>query len=517
DLYRPLSLALFTLEWGAGNGQILLFHTLDLVFYLLSVLVLWRFGRTLLPAGAAWLGAAWFAIHPVHVEAVSAAINQSETLVGIFAVSIVALYLDWRRQTHGARGRAWLILALYVIACLIKESALVFPGLLLAAELFLVQDSASWGARLRRLLPWGALMLTLGLELVALRTRVLQSFSGTFTAEALLGLDMPRRALTMLGVVPQWVRLTFWPAHLRLDYSPGEFVAATHWGGDQTLGLLILLAAAGLLVWAWRRQPVIAFGLAWFAVAIFPVTNILVPTGILLAERTLFLPTMGIALSLGAALWALRPAVARQRPLFRKLAVAALVLVGVAGVLRSAMRMYIWRNTRALWTQSLLDAPDSYRVLRAVGDMLNTIGEEDRWRAYLDEAKKEYAGSASLFMEIGDHYRRKGDCTTALPEYRTALKLRPDGAEIRASLIACLFYQGEFRQAQAATAVGRGYLPDDPAFRQFQKIADTLAGTTRGVQIVLDSLGPDTVQVRVTLRKDPHPTVPALPGNATKP
>ena len=59
---------------------------------------------------------------------------------------------------------------------------------------------------------------------------------GSFTAEALGGLGVGGRALTMLTVVPEWFRLFLWPAHLRADYSPQEIVAATQWGMDQTFG-----------------------------------------------------------------------------------------------------------------------------------------------------------------------------------------------------------------------------------------------------------------------------------------
>ena len=43
-----------------------------------------------------------------------------------------------------------------------------------------------------------------------------------------------------------------------------------------------------------------AFGLGWIAIAFSPVANLLFPTGILVAERTLYLPSVGLALAVGA-------------------------------------------------------------------------------------------------------------------------------------------------------------------------------------------------------------------------
>ena len=68
-------------------------------------------------------------------------------------------------------------------------------------------------------------------------------------------------------------------------------------GGVELLGIALLILA-GALIWATlRRAPVVAFGITWMAVTLFPVANLVVPTGIVLAERTLFLPSVGFVLA----------------------------------------------------------------------------------------------------------------------------------------------------------------------------------------------------------------------------
>ena len=107
-------------------------------------------------------------------------------------------------------------------------------------------------------------------------------------AEALRGQTMGGRVLTMLKIVPEWARLFVWPAHLRAEYSPREFVASTSFGGAEATGLAIVVLVA-LTIWTTRRSaPTVAFGLSWMCIALFPVSNVVIPTGILLAERTLF-------------------------------------------------------------------------------------------------------------------------------------------------------------------------------------------------------------------------------------
>ena len=58
---------------------------------------------------------------------------------------------------------------------------------------------------------------------------------------------------------------------------------------------LILVAATVL---AWRRDRWLGFGLAWAIISLGPVANIAFASGIVLAERTLFFPSLGVALAL---------------------------------------------------------------------------------------------------------------------------------------------------------------------------------------------------------------------------
>lgn len=53
-------------------------------------------------------------------------------------------------------------------------------------------------------------------------------------------------------------------------------------------GLVVALAAG---CWAGRRRPAVWLGGAWLVLTLLPASNLLFPSGVVLAERTLFLPT----------------------------------------------------------------------------------------------------------------------------------------------------------------------------------------------------------------------------------
>src|SRR5207244_3252347 len=83
---------------------------------------------------------------------------------------------------------------------------------------------------------------------------------------------------------------------------------------------------------------------------LFPVSNLVVPVGVLLAERALYLPSAGLVLAAGA--W-LKDLETRRRAV-------VLSLLVVAGGVRTALRVPVWRDTRAMIGSELEDSPGAF-------------------------------------------------------------------------------------------------------------------------------------------------------------
>jgi hypothetical protein len=318
---------------------------------------------------------------------------------------------------------------LYALAAASKENGFVLPGLLMAAEWCLVRDARSPGERARALAPGFAALALVGVALLAVRTAVLSGdVVGAYTATALTGLSFGGRALTMLSVVPIWARLMCWPAHLQSDYSPNEVVASTGWGAAEAGGAAIVLAVLAVALLARRRWPLVTFGVAWFGIMILPVSNLLVPTSIVVAERVLFVPSAGFVLAVAgaaagvASAWMTRPA--WLDPVVRT---ATMALVGL-GVGRSAARQPVWHDSARLARQTELDAPRSLFVRQAHRDAL----------AQLTAAYTERIGAATEKWPIRNEYatllRYLREDSLAAEQVRLSLEEHPDQPGLRAVL-----------------------------------------------------------------------------------
>ena len=306
------------------------------------------------------------------------------------------------------------------------------------------------------------------------RRAVVGDLSGTFVAEALVGVSPGGRFLTMLRVAVAWFRLLLWPAHLQIDYSPREIVASTGLGPIEIFGTLLLLAPV-VSAWMLRRKvPAYSFGVVWCAIALFPVSNVVVPTAIVLAERTLLLPSVGFVLGLGALAAFVLPRLPRAAP--RLLAVACGILVA-AGLARSIERQRVWRNDAFLAVRSVQDAPNSFRAQRIFGDVAFDLRQPQ-------VAADAYARALELapaiqrwrvHNDIARTFRRAGENEAEAEHLRASLAAEPNQEDTRGYLVASDLALGRYDDAsrQADSALARGGTP--AVFDGLRRLADSAA------------------------------------------
>jgi hypothetical protein len=387
-----------------------------------------------------------FAAHPVHVEAVAEAVNQGELIVAALSCYAAVFYIDRRKATGRLRMWDWAVLCLlYLVVSLTKENGFVLPGLLAACELVVVDDKSSIGARLRTLWAGFASLAVIALTVLAVRRLVLGNVVGAFTGEALKGLGLGGRLLTMLKVVPIWLRLLVWPAHLQMDYSPDEVVASTSFGTAEVAGLVLLALAVAIAARERRRAPATTFGLMWSAIALFPVSNI-VPTSITVAERTLFLPSIGFLIACVALAGVAMKSSAVRRHRLETIAAFGCVLLVALGVARSAQRETTWRNSGRFWRTAAVDAPKSNRVRAARRQAVLDLTRE------FEPAIASATNPAAVRDTLAYLFLVMNEDSAAAVELRTSLSLDSTQYQVRVELVAALLAMGKYTEAgQLAT------------------------------------------------------------------
>ena len=379
DLWRPTTTLVLGLQYAIAGENPTLYHGVNVVAHALATGLVVLLLAELLPLSAAFVAGLVFAVHPVHTEAVANVIGIAEILPA--ALYLLACLVHLRGPAETGWRRALAVGALYALAFGGKESAVTLPAVLVLldsakARLGFAEMPAYLRAR------WRLYAVLAGVAAVMLwaRFRVLGNIAHPFGP---LGADLLEeipRIWTLAEIWSNYVRLLVFPMDLSSDYSPNVIPISLGWNAANLVGAILALGIlVGSLV-AWRRAPlskdrasarVVAFGVVWFLITISPVSNVLFLAGVLLAERTLYLPSVGYVAMVG---WAV---VRLSRTRARLAWGIVAVVVGLMGW-RTWDRSPTWRDNLTVFGTMIEDYPYSGRSQWVLGDLFFQKGRPEQ-------------------------------------------------------------------------------------------------------------------------------------------
>jgi hypothetical protein len=277
--------------------------------------------------------------------------------------------------------------------------------------------------------------------LLAARWLILGTLAGDAPHYAFLLAPGWHGALLALATVPRAVGLVLLPQPPRLDYSPPD-AAILHPSLGLALVGALLVAAAAAAVWAHVRRPSAWTFLACFAACTYaPASNLVVRTGVVVADRTLYSPSVSIAIALGvaaAAAWMAR----------RWLVVGGLGAVAAVGAVLAIEAQGAWRDSPTAFVAIRDRSPSSYVGHYMVAEARDAAGDAAG-------AALEYAAAvaltphhAPLLYMAGANALRQRDTATAFTLISRAVALRPDGARARTALVGLDLRRGDTAAAR---------------------------------------------------------------------
>ena len=434
-LYRPVTILSYAIDWTIGGGRAGWLHVMNALWQglvvVLFALVLIRW----LPAAAAAIGALIFAWHPVHVEAVASLVGRAELLAaaGILGAVVAA-----------RRGR-WVLTALCAaLAMLSKEHGVVAPVVILLDWWLQPPEE-------RTRYPNG-LWLGLGAVTVvflALWLAIGRS-GGTDVVAVLQGRNLVERLFVALPAIGRAAVLLVWPLSLSTEYGPRVIEAYDAFSLAAFVGLAVVVAIP-VLLWATRRRaPAVAFAAGLALLSYLPTSNLFFASGVVLAERNLYLAVAlpATLVAAGLAWW-----MARSQTRAPLVVAAALSVVLAA---RSYARLPAWRDNRAQLITLLAEHPESYRGHASAAAVLAGTGDTAGARRQYFIADSLFAGDPFVSTGYAIFLLDRGDTVAAFP---LLSRLSPrDGFRTR-FLVA--LRRGDRSGAQAVADTALGHFPGD--------------------------------------------------------
>ena len=484
-LYRPLTTVSLLFNYAVlGNADRPLgYHIVNLTLHVINVWLVYALGLRLVRRfwPAVFIAAVW-AVHPVLTESVTNIIGRSDLLAATGILGGLWLYLDSAGAT-GLRRLACLVglMAVTFIGVFSKESAIAIVGVL---ALYALVWRTTRGVLLASLAIAPPLLLMLYARALVLAHAPAPEFH--FVDNPLIGAPFLVARLTAIRVMGDYLWTLVWPATLSSDYSYAQIPLA-HGSLHDWIGVIVVLTLAAAAAWQLRRHRMYAFFAGFAFVTFVPMSNLLFLTGTIMAERFLYLPSIGVVACVVLALYA-----AADRWSVRWCAPVALgVLIVVLGV-RTWHRNADWQDDVSLWTSAVQAAPMSYETHRGVAvtlfesdpshaNIAAVLAEAERALAILDPLP-DRLNTTAMYADAGNFYRQQGDllsrygapgASVATPEaaraYARSLEILLRGVAIDAAVNQD-YAQQEIARGRAASEIAPVGLP-----LLYEHLADTRA------------------------------------------
>jgi tetratricopeptide (TPR) repeat protein len=456
--YYPLSFSAFWVQHRLWGDSTLGYHLANVLLHCFSALLFLTILRRLEVPGA-WLAAAIFALHPVHVESVAWMSQLKNTLSGLLYLSSALAYLSFDRTRK--KGLYALALGLFVMGLLSKTAVVTLPAAMLVI-FWWKRGRLAWKQDALPLVPFFLAGLAAGLFTVWLERGLYGARGAEF--------EFPFLERCLIAGHAIWFHLgkLLWPANLLFIY-PRWQISQTAWP-QYLYPVAALTLMAGL--WRlrhWSRAPLAALllfigtlfpTLGFFNVCTFRYTFVndhhqylaslgiiaLVAAGVTKAYKTVQ-KTVQSPESKVQSLPSPRPhRMERGRSFLRMAFCGALVLT--LGVLawRQA-RIYVDRGT--LWGITAARNPLCYLAHANLGSLLYEQGRVDEAIARFRKALDIRPDFAETHNDLGLALFQKAKTDEALAHYEQALKTSPSHTEAHVNLGNALFQKAQMDEAIA--------------------------------------------------------------------
>jgi tetratricopeptide (TPR) repeat protein len=494
----------FAVNHALGRLDVRGYHITNLLIHIATALALFgvvrrtlrgarlnaAFGRP--AAGLALAVAVLWGVHPLTTQAVTYVAQRYESAMALFFLLTLLCFI------RGTQGNRWW----YVVALLASSLGMCSKRIMMTAPVIILVYDAVFVAGAWREIYKRRLGVHLGLFATilvpfALAPLVPPEGDGVAQAGGALGLTPLTYALTQLGVVAHYLRLTVWPLNQCFDYAwPVARSFRDVWLPALIVGPLVIATVVALF-----RRPAVGF-LGFWLFGILAPTSTILPIDDFAVEHRMYLPLMAVVAAVVLAGFIMLHRRPRGRPAPPYGVVIVLVLTLALGTL-THRRNAVYRSDISLWQDVVTRRPGNLRAHAALGEALARARRVPEAIERLeisvrmlpdltgivyrleDRGVHDYATRHAITRHIktygllGDTYMLIGSYRDALQRYRHALRVYPGYLPARISAGIALQRLG--RVSEAITEYRAALVVDRNQSAVHRRLADALVeqGTYR--------------------------------------
>lgn len=356
--YRPITTFAFMLDYSLWNLNPFGYHlTNTLLHILVSILVFYVMCLVTRSTPPSAIISILYLVHPIHTEAVTYISGRADSISMVFLLLMIIFQHNyWLKDTRYKSAYYLLTLLSFSLALLSKESAVIFPFLLMFHEYCLRTREKYQGLVNKSILYYLPFFVLMGMWFF---------FKNSVVSTEIMVKDIPSLS-TRLTTVPRlifnYVRLSLFPLNLHMGYKPAfpKSLFQSGYFGPFVFTLCFLY----LFRYIWRRGQndinyrIMFFGLGWFILALFPYLNIIFPLNAVFAEHWLYLPEMGFLLFLIYFIFYYF----REKKIMR-ICIAFFSITAIAVYSYLTIRQNsIWKNPITFYTYTIKHSPSNAKA-----------------------------------------------------------------------------------------------------------------------------------------------------------
>lgn len=416
-LWNPLVWMSFMLDYqlfGLNPGG---YHITNLILHILSVLMLfWLFNRMTGMLRKSAFVAAFFALHPLHVESVAWISERKDVLSAFFWMLTLCLYVYYTEKPGVKRYLP--VLFSFILGLMSKAMVVTLPFIMILLDYWpLNRYSNRIDSHNKKVFLWQIKEKTpfiiLSMFLVFL----------TFYNPGMPDIkDLPLISRINNAIVSfiTYLGKTFWPYDMAIFYS-----FPIHTPLWQVIGaaLLIIVMTTAVIVMS-KRLPHLFVGWMWYAITIAPVIGVIqisksVPYA--MADRYHYLPSIGIALMIA---WGI-PSLISGKPIRKYILFPAVISFLAILAVISWQQCSYWKNSVNLWSHALRVTKENDVVYLRLGNAFGRLGQYQKAIVHFNEAIRLQPDNTEAYNGRGISYNKMGQYKPALENFNKAIDLDP--------------------------------------------------------------------------------------------
>ncbi len=418
-------------------------HLTNVVFHVLNTLLLFMAGMYL--TGRTWPSfflAAFFALHPLHVESVAWISERKDVVSTFFWMLTLIAYAHYVRRPGG--GRYLVVLGMFICCLMGKPMGVTLPFVLLLIDYWPLGrfrlGQPQW-MQIGRVGAWPLIREKLPLFLIVAiiipLTFYTQDRAGALTPLADVSLFI--RIQNVAVAYASQVLKTFWPVHLGILYPYPANLPLWH---SVAAGLL-LLAVTGLALKFCRRFPYLIVGWLWFLGTFVPVAGFIIIGPHATADRYTYIPLIGLFIMLIWGGFDLLKSVRGGRQ------VAFCLAVGIVAAMtwQTHKQVGYWENSVKIYERTLQVTKDNWPAHLNLGAAYRERKNEALALEHYRRALSIKPGVPELYLSVGDVLVTMARIGEAVALFERALEVVPGSAALHAALAVVLDLSGETARA----------------------------------------------------------------------